>query len=120
VAGRAVVADHVEAGLGAVGEGGRAAGRALDHVGAGEQKSVVGEGDGRAGAGPAGGAHRQRRHARQQRGGHLGDHPAVRVQGVAFAIHAADNAGPTPVDARSAFAGSEQAGPGDARGRLLL
>jgi hypothetical protein len=57
--GEGVRADHVEPRLQAVAEGRGATGRAGDDVCAGEEESVIGEGDRRSGATAACGAYRQ-------------------------------------------------------------
>nr|BFE76451.1 hypothetical protein GCM10020092_097520 [Actinoplanes digitatis] len=99
--GERVDADHVEPGLGAVGEVGGAAARAGDHMGVGEQEPVVGEGDRRAGAVPARGADRQGGDGRQEAGGDAGHDTAVGIECLGFdtrvfGIHALQNAGPSP------------------------
>jgi hypothetical protein len=110
--GQRVGADHVELGLGALGEGGGAAARAGDHVGIGEQESVVGEGDRRARAGPARGTDGQRRDGRQQLGGDAGHDTAVGIERArfdtrVFGIHAVQNTGPAAIDAGTASAHGE-------------
>jgi hypothetical protein len=78
--GKRIRADHVEPRLGAVGELGRAAVAAGHHVGVGEEESVVGEGDCRAGTAAAGRADGEGRDGGEEAGGDAGHHAAVGIE----------------------------------------